>query len=61
MRCKACDTDLNDFECTRKTTSGEYLDLCSWCYSYIKDDVFAEGNPLLYHEENTVEIDDEQT
>jgi len=34
MRCKACDTILNDWELTRQDKStGEYLDLCSECLS----------------------------
>lgn len=35
MRCKACDTQLTDYECTRKDKlTGDYLDLCSHCHSY---------------------------
>lgn len=38
-RCRACDKVLNDFEMTRKYPSGEYLDLCNHCYSFIKDEI----------------------
>lgn len=31
MRCIACNAELTDFEATRKTTSGVYLDLCEHC------------------------------
>ena len=42
MRCKACDTELNDFEATRKSSvTGEFLDLCNNCYKAVKYDVQA--------------------
>jgi len=42
MRCKACNTPLNDFESTRKSSiTGEYLDLCNSCYNVVKNDVQA--------------------
>jgi len=41
MRCIACDKNLNDFESTRKYTSGEFIDLCNGCYGEIKDEVLA--------------------
>ena len=31
-RCAACDKILTDFEMTRKTASGHYLDLCNHCF-----------------------------
>lgn len=32
MRCVSCDSNLTDFESTRKgAMSGEYLDLCNQC------------------------------
>lgn len=38
MRCKACDTLLNDFECKRKDRlSGEYVDMCNTCYAYAEE------------------------
>jgi hypothetical protein len=40
MRCTCCDRLLNDFESTRKSkTTGEYLDTCNKCYSFIQQDV----------------------
>lgn len=40
MRCKSCNKILTDFESTRKAaTTGDYIDLCNGCFSYIKDDV----------------------
>lgn len=36
MRCKACNRALSDFESTRKSTeTGEFIDLCNWCYGCI--------------------------
>jgi hypothetical protein len=31
MRCIACNAELTDFEATRKTPTGGYLDLCDHC------------------------------
>jgi hypothetical protein len=31
MRCICCDAELTDFEATRKTPSGRYLDMCERC------------------------------
>lgn len=33
MRCKACNTILEDLELTRKDPNGEFYDLCSVCYN----------------------------
>ena len=33
MRCKACNTLLEDFEAVKKDNRGEYIDLCSTCYA----------------------------
>lgn len=42
MRCKACDRLLTDFESTRKSeVTGDYVDLCSHCYSSISADLLA--------------------
>jgi len=40
MRCLACDTNLSDFESTRKHhETGEFIDLCNKCFSTIQNDV----------------------
>jgi len=36
-RCTACDDELDDLETTRKTTEGEYLDMCGTCYATIDE------------------------
>lgn len=57
MRCKACNTSLNDFESTRKSSvTGEFLDLCNSCYSAVKNDVQAIERYDLMDVED--EIDD---
>lgn len=34
MRCLACNVELTDYEATRKyADSGEFVDLCSRCFS----------------------------
>jgi len=42
MRCYACNKNLNDFESTRKSESGEYVDLCNHCYREVQSDILAE-------------------
>jgi hypothetical protein len=32
MHCTVCDKLLNDYESTRKTLDGQYLDMCQDCY-----------------------------
>ena len=51
MRCKACDKIMSDYELTRKfSDSGQFVDLCSYCSSFIKDDdLLMEGNMDLAH------------
>ena len=33
MRCKACNTLLEEFEAVKKDNRGEYIDLCSTCHT----------------------------
>ena len=57
MRCLSCNEALNDYESSRKTESGHYLDLCSCCYATIKEEIFSLGNPKLFHEnEEDIEV-----
>lgn len=51
MRCKACDTLLNDNETKKKDTMGRYLDLCGSCFQVslqtvveAVDDSYSDGN-----------------
>lgn len=44
-RCIACDKILTDYELTRKSVeTGEFIDLCSNCYKYVKDDLQVIDN-----------------
>lgn len=53
MKCKACDAILTDFEASRRSlVTGEYVTLCQVCFSGIKDDVMAFGNPKLMTEDD---------
>lgn len=31
MRCKACNTIMDEFELTKKDANGEFIDLCTVC------------------------------
>ena len=58
MRCLACDVALSDFESTRKTVSGHYLDLCNKCfYSGVHQQVYVKEREDL---RGTVDVDDDQ-
>jgi hypothetical protein len=48
MRCKACDTILNDYELTRKDSEGRHYDLCGTCYKFVRD---------IETENNNVDVD----
>ena len=65
MRCRACNKNLSDFESTRKSDSGEYVDLCNHCYREVQSDILAEerqdlqdGNDELFDEDDGwIELD----
>lgn len=60
MRCKACDTLLTDYESTRKSIqTGEFLDLCNHCYTYIKEDVYVIDNPDNLNITDVVDFDED--
>lgn len=51
MKCCACDTNLNDYESTRKDLNGLYIDMCTPCFMTIKDDLIViEREDLLVSE-----------
>jgi hypothetical protein len=51
MKCRCCDTVLTDFEATRKTLRGEYLDMCSGCFEPIKSEILViEREDLRYND-----------
>lgn len=41
MHCVCCDTELSDYESTRKDLHGAYIDMCNTCYLSIKDDLIS--------------------
>lgn len=58
MRCLSCNTNLTDFESTRKSaTTNEYLDLCNHCFYSISDDVASLERADLEHEDGIVDDD----
>ena len=60
MRCIACNTELTDYEATRKSgQSGEFLDLCNDCYKSISDDVEVIDNPENINYQDYVDFDEE--
>lgn len=62
MRCVCCDKLLTDFECSRKSIhTGMYMDMCTDCYKYIKDDVVVVENNDLLHIQDVVDIEDMYT
>jgi hypothetical protein len=44
MHCQSCDCELSDIESTRKDSHGKYLDLCSFCYYDVKNEVKLSNN-----------------
>ena len=51
MRCLSCDVELTDFEATRKSAdSNEFIDLCNYCYGFVKSDLRAVERMDLMHE-----------
>lgn len=42
MRCSCCNVVLTDFESTRKTTKGVYLDMCNSCLNSAPEDFEGE-------------------
>lgn len=41
MRCKACNTILEDSELTKKDNHGDYIDLCYACYTVSMADCYG--------------------
>ena len=51
MRCLGCNTSLSDFESTRKyADSGEFVDLCNFCFKEISDSVVVQERLDLMQE-----------
>lgn len=60
MRCLACNKALNEFEATRKSKeTGEFVDLCNDCYTYVREDMQVVENFDLMDLQDSVDIEDE--
>lgn len=60
MRCKACDRLLSEYESTRKSaTSGEFVDLCNPCYSYVKEDIQVIENQENLTFQDYIDLEDD--
>jgi hypothetical protein len=55
MRCKACNTLLDDIESTRKDNQGRYVDLCSVCHNV---SLATEWDIELTTRDDIVNLDD---
>lgn len=43
MRCKSCNTNLNDFELTRKhAVTGDFIDECNRCFRWMENEIPVE-------------------
>ena len=52
MRCLSCNEELTDFEATRKSPfTKQYLDLCNYCFSSIRDDIYVLERHDLEHDD----------
>ena len=49
MHCQACDCELSDYESVRKDQHGGYVDLCSTCYQFTKDDALSLENEISFY------------
>jgi len=56
MRCIACNKALTEFEATRKSVnSGEYVDLCSYCYNGVN--ILAQEREDLRDNDEVIDFD----
>lgn len=61
MRCSACNKNLTDFEATRKTEDGSFLDLCNRCATISGVNKTEDRFDLVsYSDYVDLEDDDEQ-
>ena len=55
MRCKACNTILNDYELMRKDSEDRHVDLCSTCYrysqNYVTEDTIVNVDSVLRYKD----------
>ena len=59
MRCLACNTELSDYEATRKSSSSnEFLDLCNTCYKSINEDIEVVDNAQNINYQDYVDFEE---
>jgi hypothetical protein len=58
MHCTICDKMLNDYESTRKTLDGQYLDMCQDCYMGLDVLIPTIDRKDLLHEADMPSMDD---
>tara|TARA_R110000772_G_scaffold118703_4_gene224388 strand:- start:304 stop:489 length:186 start_codon:yes stop_codon:yes gene_type:complete len=59
MRCLACNTELSDYEATRKSSnSNEFLDLCNTCYKSINEDIEVVDNAQNINYQDYVDFEE---
>jgi hypothetical protein len=58
MHCTICDKLLNDYESTRKTLDGQYLDMCQDCYTELDVLIPTIDRKDLLHEADMPSMDD---
>lgn len=58
MHCTICNKFLTDFESTRKTLDGKYLDMCQDCYLSIGVIIPTIDRKDLLHEAELPSMDD---
>jgi len=46
MRCRACNTELTDYESTRTDDHGEFFDLCSDCLTEVKISLYEQEDTI---------------
>jgi hypothetical protein len=56
MKCLACDKVLNDYEATRKNSTGDYVDLCNGCIAQTTDDTYSTHRIDLESEADVSEL-----
>jgi hypothetical protein len=57
MHCTICDKMLNDYESTRKTLDGKYLDMCQDCYTGLDVLIPTIDRKDLLHEADMPSMD----
>jgi hypothetical protein len=58
MHCTICNKFLNDYESTRKTLDGQYLDMCQDCYTGLDVLIPTIDRKDLLHEADMPSMDE---